>query len=135
MSEDKSGSRAGAVASELALVEEGDGEQGRAEDEEGEDAVGAVEEGEVVEKDFKDDDAEKNEGLPTQNRRLTLDAEEKQKAGIDGPENGERKMLGEGVINRARSAAEVIPELLAEGNKSEKIDGDGKEGSFGLWRI
>lgn len=62
--------RDGAVAGEFALVKEGDGEEHGAKNEEGEDAVGAGEEGEVVEKDFNDDDAEKDEGLPAEQRGM-----------------------------------------------------------------
>jgi len=91
-------SGAGAVAGQFALVEEGDSQEGGPEDEEREDAIGAVEEGEVVEEDFDDDDAEEEEGLPAKERQLALNAEEEQKTGIGGPENGDGEMLGQGVV-------------------------------------
>jgi hypothetical protein len=89
------------------LVEEGDGEEHGAKNEEGEDAVGACEEGEVVEKDFGDDDAEKNEGLPAELRGMALDAEEKEETGIAGPEDRNREMLREEVIVAGSDTAEV----------------------------
>ena len=78
-------SGAGAVAGEFALIEEGDGEEHGAEDEEREDAVDAREEGEVEEEDFGDDDAEKDEGLPAEKRRMALNAEKKQETGVASP--------------------------------------------------
>src|SRR5208337_2984338 len=107
-------SGAGAVVGEFALVEEGDGEEHGAEDEEGEDAIDAREEGEVEEEDFGDDDAEKDEGLPAEKRRMALNAEEKQETSVAGPEDGEGKMLRERVIGGRGDAAEVVPEFEAE---------------------
>lgn len=117
-------------AGEFALVEEGDGEEGGAEDEEGKDAVDAVEEGEVVEEDFNGDDAQEDEGLPAEERPLTLHAEDEEESGVDGPEDGDGEMLSERVGDVAR-AAEEVPELEAEGEERKEVDGDGKESDFG----
>lgn len=72
------------------MVEEGDREEGGAEDEEGKDAIRAVEEGEVVEENFGDDNTEENEGLPAEERPLAEDAEEEKNAGVDGPKDRDR---------------------------------------------
>lgn len=121
----------GAVAREFALIEEGNGEEGGAEDEERENAIGAIEEGEVVQEDFHDDDAEKDESLPAKQRPLALRAEDEEKRRVDGPEDGNREMLSEGIARVVWTGAEEIPKLLAKGEKSEKVDCDGEEGGLG----
>src|SRR4029077_10134550 len=105
---------------EFALVEEGDDEQNHTEDGERNDAVEAIEIRAVVQKDFADNQAKEDEGLPTQQGRFLFDAQSDERGSIGGPEEREREVLGKtGINTEAGVRAEMVPELEGEGEQRE----------------
>src|ERR1700690_4491161 len=69
-----------------ALIEEGDGEQNRAEDDEGSNAVASLKSGAVVEEYLGTGDCQQHNRLPTQECRLLPESNKHESAAVEHPD-------------------------------------------------
>ena len=66
---------------------------------------------------------------------MPLHAEKEEYPRVESPENGQRKVLREGVVESGRAACKEIPELQGQGDEREDVDSHGEDAEFRLFLI